>query len=72
MSETKIQGIACSHSIITPICRANRGDGGAFDEAVERARRKYDEIVNGWAGEPIQPTIRLVLTVERPTEENSE
>lgn len=59
-------GAPASHSIITPVCRENRGDDGAFDEAVERARVAYDAVVQGWAGLDRQPTIHLVLTVERP------
>lgn len=61
-----VPGAPASHSIITAECRINRGDGGAFDEAVERARKAYDEIVEGWRSAPIQPTIHLALTIERP------
>lgn len=61
-----VPGAAASHSIITEGCRSNRGDVGAFEEAVERARKAYDEIVAGWRSAPLQPTVHLVLTVERP------
>lgn len=62
-----VPGAPASHSIITVECRTNRGDAGAFDEAVERARKAYDEIVEGWRTAPIQPTLHLVLTIERPS-----
>lgn len=63
---TKVPGSSASHSIITPLCRTNRSDGGAFDEAVARARQEYDAIVAGWADSPDQPTLHLILTIERP------
>lgn len=59
-------GSHAHHSIITPECRENRGDDGAFDEAVERARAVYDGIVHGWRSSGPQPTIHLVLGLERP------
>lgn len=63
---TAAPGAAAQHSIITPECRENRGDQGAWDEAVARAKREYDAVVEGWKGHPTQPTIHLVLSVERP------
>ncbi len=61
-----IEGSAAHHSIITPTCRENRTDEGAWQEAVDRAKAEYDAIVQGWAASPEQPTLHLVLTVERP------
>lgn len=63
---TEIPGSPSSHSIITPQCRVNRGDEGAWDEAVARARDVYDQIVDGWSEVGPQPTMHLVLTMERP------
>lgn len=57
---------AASHSIITPECRENRGDEGAWDEAVARAKEQYDAIVAGWREHARQPTLHLVLEIERP------
>lgn len=68
MSETKTPGTAAAGAVITPECRTNRGDGGALEEAISRVRRKYHEICKGWKDAPVQPTMRLVLTVERPVE----
>jgi hypothetical protein len=53
-------------AFITPACRANRGDEGAWDEAVARLRAEYDSILAGWKDAPEQPTLNLVLTMERP------
>lgn len=55
-----------SHSIITPECRVNRGDEGAWDEAVARAKAIYDQIVEGWRNSELQPTLHLRLELERP------
>lgn len=63
-----IPGSPAQHSIITPECRTNRSDEGAWDEAVARAKAAYDQIVAGWAGRPEQPTLHLALTIERPSE----
>lgn len=65
-------GSHVSHSIITPECRENRGDEGAWNEAVARARREYDAIVEGWSGHIRQPTLHLVLGLERPFIPNPE
>lgn len=59
-------GSPVSEQIITPTCRTGRGNDGAWDEAVRRLREQYDAIVQGWAGTTEQPTLRLVLTMERP------
>lgn len=62
----EIPGSPASHNIITPQCRLNRTNKGAFDEAVDRARRVYDQICDGWSEVVPQPTLHLVLTMERP------
>ncbi len=59
-------GTQVSAAFITPTCRANRGDDGAWDEAVRVLREHYDQIVEGWRRHPEQPTLNLVLTMERP------
>jgi hypothetical protein len=51
---------------ITPECRTGRGDEGAWDEAVQRLRATYEQVVDGWRDEPEQPTLNLILTMERP------
>jgi hypothetical protein len=51
---------------ITPECRVNRGDDGAWEEAVARLKEHYDLVVNGWRGNDRQPTMNLVLEMERP------
>lgn len=63
MTET---GTPASHQIITPDCRKGRGDEGAWDEAVARAKAEYDGIVAGWRKSAAQPTLHLVLGIERP------
>lgn len=59
-------GAPASHSIITPECRASRGDEGAWTEAVARAKAEYDAIVAGWFQQPVQPVLHLTLGIERP------
>lgn len=61
MAETQLTA-----ALITPDCRANRGDDGAWDEAVRRLRAEYDLVVEGWSQAPQQPTINLRLMLERP------
>lgn len=51
---------------ITPQYRADSGDLGAWDEAVDQLRLEYTAICHGWAGNTEQPTLRLVLEMERP------
>lgn len=53
-------------AFITPGCRAGRGDEGAWEEAVARLRVFYDDVVEGWRGKPEQPTLNLILHMERP------
>jgi hypothetical protein len=67
MPDTSVPGAPAWHSIITTECRTNRTDEGAWDEAVARAKEQYDAIVAGWAAAPVQPTLHLILTIERPT-----
>lgn len=61
----EIPGLALSHQIITDECRTNRGDAGAFEEAVQRIRDRYDWCAErSPAGRGVK--LRLVLLVERP------
>jgi hypothetical protein len=71
MPTTSTPGMAAQHAIITPDCRENRTDDGAWDEAVARAKAAYDGIVRGWRHAAEQPTLHLVLTVERPQDNGS-
>lgn len=42
-AETRsVPGMKGQHAIITPTCRVNRGNFGAFDEAVRRLRGEYE------------------------------
>lgn len=65
--------ITAQHAVITPTCRANKTDMGAFDEAVERLRRQYLQSVEGWGD---AANYHLKLELERlPTgisEQNDE
>lgn len=62
-----IPGTPAKHAIITDTCRANRTDGGAFDEAVQRL---WDEYLACTKGHPqgAGTQFHLVLTVERAPE----
>ena len=64
MSST--EGTPALHAIITPECRSTRGDEGAWAEAVARAKAEYDAILAGWRRSELQPTLHLVLGIERP------
>lgn len=65
MAETRIPGIAAKHCIITETCRANRGDEGAFEEAVARIRDAYHLNLAGRRARGVAlPRYRLVLVVE--------
>lgn len=54
-------------SIITNVCRTNKGVSGAFDEAVENARKEYEIIVGHALRSGREPDLRihLVLQIER-------
>lgn len=64
----EVPGSQVTAAFITPDCRANRGDAGAWDEAVARLRAEYDAVLDGWRAYGTQPTLNLVLTMERPTD----
>jgi hypothetical protein len=64
MSETRIQGLAAKHAIVTPTCRQNRTAIGALDEAIERLRQEY--IACTEVLENQDAIYHFVLTVERP------
>lgn len=40
---TQIPGVKAGHQIITPTCRSNRGQQGAWDEAVARLAATYSD-----------------------------
>ena len=52
--------VALETQEITPTCRVNRGDDGAWDEAVQRLREVYDAQVARFG-----PTASLHLTISR-------
>lgn len=63
----KIPGITASHQTITDVCRENRGDDGAFEEAMRRILLQYEACIEGWKGTSgVQ--FHLVLSVEKPGE----
>ena len=55
-------GLKALHAVITPVCRANKTDMGAFDEAIERARKEYMTCLKGRGEDGAQ--YHLVLFVE--------
>ena len=66
---TTVPGMKAKHAIITPECRAGRGEDGAFDEAVHRLKLEYNECVAVDAN--LNVSYHLILTVGRPEEECS-
>jgi hypothetical protein len=65
-ASTMVPGSQVTQASITPDCRLGRGAFMAWDEAVRRLREQYDAIIDGWADEPVGPTIHLTMTMERP------
>jgi len=61
---SQIPGITAKHAIITPVCRKNRTDYGAFFEAIERLRTEYLECCKVAENESVN--YHLVLSVEQP------
>lgn len=59
----KVPGAQVAHAIITFECRNNRGDLGAFDEAVSRLRSQYDQLV-ALRGDEIDTHFHLILSIE--------
>ena len=60
-----LKGSCAQHCLITDVCRRGRGNAGAFDEAVARVRKVYEQCLDGW-GDKQGVKYHLVLTVERP------
>lgn len=60
-----VPGVSAKHAIITDICRENRSDAGAFEEAIARLRSEYEALCQGW---PVNngAKFHVVLTLERP------
>ncbi|HSR50924.1 MAG TPA: hypothetical protein VLV83_08845 [Acidobacteriota bacterium] len=61
--KSTVPGIKAQHAVITPTCRAGRGDAGAFEEAVRRLRQEYEACCKPECN--AQANFHLVLTVER-------
>lgn len=57
--------VAAKHAIITDECRTNRGDSGAFEEAVNRLRQEYHVAAKNW-GTDKGVKLHVILAVERP------
>jgi hypothetical protein len=64
--QTTLPGLKASHQMITPTCRENRGDDGAFEEAIARIRRTYDSCVGHEANGEV--TWHLALVRAEPGE----
>jgi hypothetical protein len=58
-----IPGMKAVHAIITPVCRSNRGDDGALEEAFRRVRAEYEACSQLDCN--LTVNYHLVLTVER-------
>ncbi len=61
---SNIPGMNAVHAIVTPACRENKTNMGAFDEAVERLRSMYLSCLEG-RGED-GSNYHVVLSVEPP------
>lgn len=64
----RIPGIKAKHCLITDNCRKMRGDGGAFNHAVNILRVKYDALLEVRGGEA-GVEYNLILSVEKRDKE---
>ncbi len=69
MTPTKIPGLCARHIIIKDACRELRGDKGAIDEALGRARDALEKAIKGWGPPGRGMQLHVVVTVERPPKE---
>lgn len=62
---TKLPGIKVRHAMISDVCRENKTDEGAIDEALVRLKESYMDTIRHW---PIgkEAEFHVVLTVEYP------
>lgn len=61
----KYNGIQAGHCIITPNCRDNRTQSGAWEEACQRLKLEYDKICEQ-RGDINQCDFHLALILETP------
>lgn len=63
-----VPGAIAMRAIISPTCRANRGDLGAFDEAARRLRDEYERCLpyHGERGSKFH----LTLSIEKDEPEH--
>lgn len=58
--------IIAKHAIITDTCRNNKGDVGAINEALERIRQEYDNLLQYWPiGKGTKFHIKLIVEYEK-------
>ena len=70
MAEKSYRRELATQALITPECRENRGNDGAWDEAIRRLRVEYDAILGGWEDAAEQPSLALALYLDRPVEDH--
>ena len=66
----EMKQLTIKHAIITPVCRGNRGDMGAFEEAVQRLREQYIQTLNAYEDMSFIKNFHLKLDVEFEEREN--
>ena len=59
-----VPGLNALHAVITPTCRENKTDIGAFNEVVKRLRKEYLTCLKGRGEDGSQ--YHVVLSVEPP------
>lgn len=60
-----INGLQLTRQTITPVCRDNRSQSGAWEEAVRRLREHYDTVCSK-RQDINECDFHLLLTVETP------
>ena len=59
-----VPGITAKHAIVTPTCRADHGQGEAFEEAARLLKEEYNTILASPENSDVE--FHVVLTVVRP------
>ena len=61
----EVPGMQAIHAVISDDCRKGRGDNGAIEEALDRARKELRACMGGWQ-QGRGAKFHVVVTVERP------
>lgn len=66
-----MKNLVIKHTIITIICRENRGNDGAFEEAVERIRKQYHDSLKHYPNNDFHLKLELGGLMTEPKEQTN-